>query len=722
MSRGISHAEERYVFGGYEIVETTGSGGMGVVYRAMDVTLGRTVALKILRDELRAQPQIIARFKQEAKAFARLDHPNIVRVYSVGTVGRIPYIAMEFIEGVSLSDMLMANGPMSWREALGIGAQVAAALACAHDAMIVHRDIKPANIIIDKAGAAHVTDFGIAKILNTSSQLTQDGTRLGTPQYMCPERCRNKEVSPASDIYSLGVLLFQCISGRLPFEAANPVELIQKIAHNAPARLRSFAPDVPDQVERLIAHMIEKNPQDRPKNAHALRAAIERVLHGLPLDEQADQMSSAIAAFRGSLPHAPQQPRREATTEMRPKTKVLEKVRRGWFGLGKTARAAIAGAVLLLALAGTAALLQPVWRHIMTARNSMIPALHAPQDINRWFHAPPVARFKEETPLVSVAHFSLPDFEPAGIHWAGGFSDAVAVFTGVPNSPRQGQRMAAVLTPSVQDAAIVVPPLPDGHAASFRFLSGGAAATGEPGVYLATGTRTVFMGLTGGAVQTIRDYPAAMMTPNAQDETAAFVRAHAGNRWTLESGPLNGVLKDTELATHTAPITQLAYHSGNGAIAYVCGETNGQKSLWLYQTQGGRNESARLLQGNVRIAQAPFHPGGRSLLCAVETAPGEHVIQEISAVDGAVITAFGPGEEAAWRPQGDCCIALARDHANRLQVWAIDAAPPHQRTQLTFLDSGVKTGMILAEDGSRVLVPVPQVADVVMVRLEGGLF
>ncbi len=723
MSRGISHAPERYVFGGYEILETTGSGGMGVVYRAVDLTLGRTVALKILRDEFRAQPQIIARFKQEAKAFAQLDHPNIVRVYSVGTVGRIPYIAMEFIEGVSLSDMLTANGPMPWREALEIGAQVAAALACAHDAMIIHRDIKPANIIIDRTGKAHVTDFGIAKILNASSQLTQDGMRLGTPQYMCPERCRNKEVSPASDIYSLGVLLFQCISGRLPFEAANPVELVQKIAHMPPARLRTYAPDVPDSVERLIAHMIEKNPLDRPKNARALQHAIERVLQGLPLDEQADQMSNAIAAFRSSLPHTPAHAlRRETTTEMRPRTKILNRLRRRWFELSKAVRLAVAGVTLLLIVVSATMLLKPVAEHMIAARSGLIPDLKAAQDASRWFHAPPVARFKEETAAVSVAHFSLPDFEVAGMYWAGGFADAVIEFTGLPNTPRQGQRMIAVTNPSVQDAAVMLAPLPDGHVASFRLLAGGAAGNGEPGAYLATGSRTLFLGLTGGTMRTVADYPAAALAASPKGDEMMLVRRLEAHHWVIETTALEGISKNTELVAHTSSIRQVALRADGSAVVYLCGESHGRKELRLGEIHGRRMESRILLDGDIQMAQSPFHPDGQSLLCAVQSVDGPRMIRQINLADGATLAALGPGEEAVWRPQGDYCVAPALDHANRLQVWAMDAVPPHARKQLTFLDSGVRQGLILSEDGHYALVPAPRSPSVVMVRLEAIRF
>ncbi|MCC6488453.1 MAG: serine/threonine protein kinase [Candidatus Hydrogenedentes bacterium] len=210
----------RHILGNYELFEEIGRGGMGVVYRALDLSLDRIVAVKILHDDLRAQPQIVSRFNREAKAAACLDHPNIVQIYAVGNVEGTPFIAMEYVDAAPLSALMQRESNLHWAQALDIAGQVSAALACAHDAHVIHRDIKPPNILITDRGKAYVTDFGIAKILTADDHLTLDGSRLGTPHYMSPERCKNGNLTGASDLYSLGVLLFQMLSGRLPYEAA----------------------------------------------------------------------------------------------------------------------------------------------------------------------------------------------------------------------------------------------------------------------------------------------------------------------------------------------------------------------------------------------------------------------------------------------------------------------------------------------------------------------
>ncbi|MDK1020951.1 MAG: serine/threonine-protein kinase, partial [Candidatus Hydrogenedentes bacterium] len=195
MARKENTVRADAMFGDYEIIETIGHGGMGIVYRAHDMALGRIVALKVLKDDLRSSRQICARFQREAEAFASLNHPNIVHIYAVGSVGRIPFISMEYIEGQSLSTIMRRRKRLPWKRALHIAQQIAEALACAHEAQIVHRDIKPGNILLDKDDRAFVTDFGIAKVLTAETQLTVDGSRLGTPQYMSPERCTNKEIT-----------------------------------------------------------------------------------------------------------------------------------------------------------------------------------------------------------------------------------------------------------------------------------------------------------------------------------------------------------------------------------------------------------------------------------------------------------------------------------------------------------------------------------------------
>ena len=301
MSGGYNTARASTLFGQYNILETLGHGGMGVVYRAHDTSLDRIVALKVLREDLRTQKHVVARFQREAEAIAMVTHPNIVHIYSVGAVGKIPYLAMEYIEGDPLSKIMQRERQLPWETVFEVGEQVARALASAHEANIIHRDIKPGNVLVDKEWHAVVTDFGVAKVLTAETQLTVDGSRLGTPQYMSPERCLNKEITTSSDIYSLGVLMFQMIAGRLPYRAKDPIELLRKIVSTPPARLRDYMPDIPDDVERLVAHMIEKNPNDRPPSANDLAELIARVRAGKPLVEEDDGMGVAMDELRESL-------------------------------------------------------------------------------------------------------------------------------------------------------------------------------------------------------------------------------------------------------------------------------------------------------------------------------------------------------------------------------------------------------------------------------------
>jgi serine/threonine protein kinase len=342
-------AKQQYVLGGYEILETTGKGGMGIVYRAIDPALGRTVALKVLREDLRSHPAVVARFRREAEACAGLDHPNIVTIYSVGTTGDVPYIAMEFIKGLPLSKVLQNHGARPWKDVLDIGSQLAGALVCAHGAHIIHRDIKPANVLIDESGKAYMTDFGIAKVLTATTQLTMDGARLGTPQYMSPERCMDEKVTPASDIYALGVLLFQCMSGRLPFEAASAADLIRKIISEEPTRLSQYVPDIPDNVERLIAFMIEKKPGNRPVDAQAVQGLIERVRQGKALDDQDNDAANALASYRQSYSTP-------TPTPFDTSNPGLESVGARWFALKRKTRIAVSLGAVITFLSGLALL------------------------------------------------------------------------------------------------------------------------------------------------------------------------------------------------------------------------------------------------------------------------------------------------------------------------------------------------------------------------------
>src|ERR671932_2576855 len=212
----------------YDVVRPLGSGGMGEVYLARDRVLGRDVALKVLRRQYAGDEEFAERFKREAKSAASLSHPNIVQVYDRGeTEEKASYIAMEYVPGGTLKERISTEGPLGAKDAAALGAQVAEALGAAHDRGIVHRDIKPQNVLLTASGGAKVADFGIARA-GSSATISRTGSVMGTAGYMSPEQALGEPATPTSDLYSLGVVLYEALTGRLPYTADNPIAVSMK--------------------------------------------------------------------------------------------------------------------------------------------------------------------------------------------------------------------------------------------------------------------------------------------------------------------------------------------------------------------------------------------------------------------------------------------------------------------------------------------------------------
>jgi tRNA A-37 threonylcarbamoyl transferase component Bud32 len=261
--------------GGYQVEALIGRGAMGSVYLARDTKLNRHVALKVLLGSLSRTPSIVKQFRQEAQAAAPLNHPNIVRIYSAGMESGTPYIAMEFVDGEPLDRFLGRQGKVSWEVALHVGAQVAAALDCAHRHGIIHRDVKPSNILVDRRGGVRLTDFGIARM---QSEGTGKGASVvGTPQYMSPEQVTGKDIGPTSDLFSLGVTMYQMIAGELPFRGESSMALVKSICEDDPPRLNRVISSVPDDVARLVAYLMEKEPGGRPASSKVAYGLIHRL-------------------------------------------------------------------------------------------------------------------------------------------------------------------------------------------------------------------------------------------------------------------------------------------------------------------------------------------------------------------------------------------------------------------------------------------------------------
>jgi serine/threonine-protein kinase len=266
----------RVLNGRYALIAVVGGGGMAQVYKARDNILGRIVAVKVLREQFTTDAQFVARFRREAQAAANLTHPNIVNVYDVGQDGDLHYIVMEFIAGQSLKELITRNAPLPVEQAISIAAQILAGLEYAHRSGLIHRDIKPQNVLITNDGVVKVTDFGIAKSVSDLG-LTEAGQALGTAHYFSPEQAKGERVVPQSDLYAVGVTLYEMLTGRLPFESDNAVGLAYKHISEPPPSVRLLNPGVPSRLEAIIMKALAKEPQRRYLNAAEMERALRSV-------------------------------------------------------------------------------------------------------------------------------------------------------------------------------------------------------------------------------------------------------------------------------------------------------------------------------------------------------------------------------------------------------------------------------------------------------------
>ncbi len=269
----------------YEIEQRIGRGGMADVFLARDLLLDRPVAIKVLFPEFAVDPNFVERFRREAQSAANLNHPNIVSVYDWGQYQNTYFMAMEYVQGRTLADILRANGHISSMQAAEIAGEVAAALGFAHRNGVVHRDIKPANILIGANGQVKVADFGIARAMNapTESNLTQVGAVMGTATYFSPEQAQGAQPDPRSDLYSLGIVLYEMVGGRPPFDGDNPVSIAYKQVHDPPRPLNQIVADVPRPFEAIVAKLLAKKPELRYATAEALREDLRRFRNGEPV-------------------------------------------------------------------------------------------------------------------------------------------------------------------------------------------------------------------------------------------------------------------------------------------------------------------------------------------------------------------------------------------------------------------------------------------------------
>jgi serine/threonine-protein kinase len=332
--------DDRLLAGRYRLLEPLGRGGMGQVRRAWDSSLGRPVAIKLLElDD--ADPAAAERFRREAQTTARLSHPNIVTVFDTGTDGNTAFLVMELLPGPSLQDRLTREGPLPIADAAAIGAHAAAALAAAHAAGVVHRDIKPANIVYNGPGQIKVLDFGIARLIETTTaltRLTQTATVIGTAAYLSPEQASGAPVGPQTDLYALGCVLFALLTGTPPFTGETPLQVCSQHLHAPPPDVAALRPGCPPRLTALISELLSKDPAARPLGAAAVR----------------DRLTSAADPEAATTP-TPQPPPTVSpsyqTKVLRAPAKLADRVRswpRRW--VAAAAAAAVLAAVLAIAL------------------------------------------------------------------------------------------------------------------------------------------------------------------------------------------------------------------------------------------------------------------------------------------------------------------------------------------------------------------------------------
>ncbi len=272
-------------FGGYEVLEEIARGGMGVVYKARQTSLNRIVALKMILAGKLASTDDVNRFQVEAEAAANLDHPGIVPIFEIGEHGGLHYFSMGFVQGQSLADRVN-DGPLPPREAAEIMRNVAKAVSYAHGKGVIHRDLKPANVLLDAKGEPKVSDFGLAKQVESDSNLTRTGTLIGTPNYMPPEqaRCETGDVGPRSDVYSLGAVLYCLLVGHPPFQSANPMDVLSQVLDREPISLRQLNPAIDRDLETIAFKCLTKDPTGRYSSAEEFADDLQRFLHGEPIN------------------------------------------------------------------------------------------------------------------------------------------------------------------------------------------------------------------------------------------------------------------------------------------------------------------------------------------------------------------------------------------------------------------------------------------------------
>lgn len=337
----------RTLNGRYQLISTIGGGGMAQVYQARDLVLGRLVAVKVLREQYASDPNFVMRFQREAQAAAKLAHPNIASVYDVGEENGLHFIVMEYVAGETLRERISRSAPMAPDDAVQIGAQIASALEYAHRNGLIHRDIKPGNVLIMPDGTVKVVDFGIAKGA-TDLSLTGAGLALGTAAYFSPEQAKGDRVLPQSDLYALGVVLYEMLTGRLPFQSDTDVGMAFKHISDTPTPPRQLVPSIPPQLNAIVMKAMAKDPAQRFASAAQMEQALRNYA------AFGAQHTAAMGTVPAPAPVAPPQYARPPAAPVLPPVRPIQAQVQPVGGGSNACLTWVIGLVLLLALLGAA--------------------------------------------------------------------------------------------------------------------------------------------------------------------------------------------------------------------------------------------------------------------------------------------------------------------------------------------------------------------------------
>lgn len=708
--------------GKFAVQALIGRGAMATVYLAKDSDLGRPVALKVLLGAMARNPEQVRRFQMEALAAAPLQHANIVRIYDAGTLNGVPFIAMEYVEGESLERFLQRSGAMPWQHALQIALQIADALDCAHRAGIVHRDVKPANILLDKQGRVRLSDFGIASIAKRPTTPTAESAFLGTPEYMSPEQCSGSaDLAPSTDLFSLGVTLFRMLSGEMPFKGAGPVALIKSIAEDSPPRLNQLNPNIPDDVARLVAHLLEKERHQRPASA---RWVCEQIVKLQRENGGSSALPEALNAFIKDQTE-PRKLRTDTPTPHKhgrgPKFEFVE--RRRYYAPVSWIAKGVAAAFILFAGLGAG-----YW-HLF---HDAAPVEAAPELAGSGYH--------EASPGIWKAALPAEHWVASSMHWVGNSQrllvrcegargslaqDAAGVLSYdlamrninsvvAPSGPAmytdEWRQQPAFSGPGLMPAMAEIAPLAnrfvqavygaenaDGQVLLVPQAVTTATPHGKPVYACATAAWMSAPAMPGAP----RWSGQAALSPDGRTVCLLLRDAQNGAPTLLEKEAAAGGVERALIQGGDAIVPGSVQYSPDGQwLALLRDKANGERALWLLRAGAVGGAAIPVAIGKLGL-DAAFSPDSQTIALNVETDEGPRV-ELARCSDGKVAAQLGPGRitQESWHPSGRYLVVTAEDEATGApQLIAVSAKSPLTRQALTRLEEGVLLGGAVSRDG-----------------------